>query len=148
MYRVTFYLRGGSYRSKSYQREAGAKKAIWKWLREKPEADNAVLFSPESGTQTFTDWRELPFEDNPKETDFYRSNAWLKLRTQAFEKYGNRCACCGVTPTQDPNVRLHVDHIKPRSIHSELALDINNLQILCEACNLGKSNWSEKQWRD
>jgi hypothetical protein len=35
---------------------------------------------------------------------------------------------------------LHVDHIKPVSKYPELKLEFDNLQILCENCNLGKSN--------
>jgi 5-methylcytosine-specific restriction endonuclease McrA len=44
-------------------------------------------------------------------------------------------------------VTLHVDHILPRSIYPEFALDIQNLQILCEDCNLAKSNTSAMDWR-
>ncbi len=68
---------------------------------------------------------------------FYASDAWRKLRYKALKLYGRQCACCGAKP---PQVVLHVDHIKPRSTHPELELDIKNLQILCEDCNLGKSN--------
>lgn len=144
MYRVTFYHRNGRYRSRNYKSENNAQRAIWKWLREKPDADNAVFTSPQSGTQVISDWRTLPVAES-KQSDFYRSIAWLRLRVQAFEKYGNQCACCGATPAD--GTRLHVDHIKPRSTHPELALELDNLQILCEACNLGKSNLSKKQWR-
>ncbi len=77
--------------------------------------------------------------------DFYSSRAWKILRYQAFEKYGNRCQCCGARPSDD--VTLHVDHIKPRSKHPELALDLNNLQILCEWCNIGKINQWDTDWR-
>lgn len=42
---------------------------------------------------------------------------------------------------------IHVDHIKPRSIFPSLELDISNLQILCEACNLGKGAWDQTDWR-
>ena len=36
------------------------------------------------------------------------------------------------------NKKIHVDHIKPKSKHWDLRLDINNLQVLCEDCNFGK----------
>ena len=77
--------------------------------------------------------------------DFYSSRAWKILRYQAFERYGNRCACCGATPSD--GLVMHVDHIKPRSKNPELALDIENLQILCEDCNVGKINQWDTNWR-
>ena len=42
---------------------------------------------------------------------------------------------------------IHVDHIKPRSIYPDLALTYDNLQLLCEDCNLGKGNKCEIDWR-
>jgi len=42
---------------------------------------------------------------------------------------------------------IHVDHIKPRSRYPELSLEIENLQVLCEDCNMGKSNVFETDWR-
>ena len=68
---------------------------------------------------------------------FYTSREWRELRYKALNKYGKRCSCCGATPE---TAILHVDHIKPRSTHPDLELDIDNLQVLCEDCNLGKSN--------
>lgn len=75
---------------------------------------------------------------------FYDSKEWKQLRYKAFQKHGRKCLCCGAEP---PTVVLHVDHIKPRSIHPELELDIDNLQILCEACNVGKSNLDDTDFR-
>ena len=69
---------------------------------------------------------------------FLQSDAWYSLRYQALKKYGRRCMCCGATP--DDGAKIHVDHIKPRSKFPDLALEIENLQILCKACNFGKSN--------
>jgi hypothetical protein len=44
--------------------------------------------------------------------------------------------------------KLHVDHIKSRSKHPDLALEITNLQVLCADCNIGKSNTDETDWRE
>lgn len=79
-----------------------------------------------------------------EKVDFYRSKAWRDLRYKALKLYGRQCMCCGAKP---PSVVLHVDHIKPRSKYPELELDITNLQILCEDCNLGKSNKDEIDYR-
>lgn len=70
--------------------------------------------------------------------NFYYSSEWRMLRYHTLRKFGFKCLACGRGPTF---VRLHVDHIKPRSTHPELSLDPDNLQVLCEDCNLGKSNF-------
>lgn len=73
---------------------------------------------------------------------FYLSKAWLQLRYAALHKFGRRCMACGAT-----DGKMHVDHIKPRSIYPHLELEPDNVQILCEACNVGKSNLFETDWR-
>jgi 5-methylcytosine-specific restriction endonuclease McrA len=59
-----------------------------------------------------------------------------RLRALVLMRDGARCRLCGVTP-QD-GIKLHVDHIKPWSKGGETILE--NLQILCEVCNIGKSD--------
>ena len=76
---------------------------------------------------------------------FYASDAWRRVRYQALKLHGGRCQCCGASPTAGKS--LHVDHILPRSKHPLLELQIDNLQVLCEACNLGKSNRDDTDWR-
>jgi 5-methylcytosine-specific restriction endonuclease McrA len=76
--------------------------------------------------------------------DFYASRAWLDLRYRAFKTYGARCACCGASGS---NVTLQADHIKPRSLFPELALSLENIQILCLDSNRGKSDLDCTDWR-
>jgi 5-methylcytosine-specific restriction endonuclease McrA len=64
---------------------------------------------------------------------------------EALKKYGPRCQCCGATPAT--GAVMNVDHIKPRKKWPSLALDVNNLQILCHECNHGKGNWDDTDWR-
>lgn len=75
---------------------------------------------------------------------FYKSKEWLYVRYKALIRYKRKCMACGATYEQ---TRLHVDHIKPRSKYPELELKIDNLQILCEDCNYGKSNLDETDLR-
>lgn len=76
--------------------------------------------------------------------DFYTSPEWRALRYVALKEYGNTCAACGRGPRD--GVKLHVDHIQPRSKRPDLALEIRNLQILCADCNLAKSNRDSIRW--
>lgn len=73
---------------------------------------------------------------------FYYSNEWRRIRFQAIAQYGRKCMACG-----EIKGRIHVDHIIPRSVDRSLELDFNNLQILCESCNLGKSNLDQTDFR-
>lgn len=73
---------------------------------------------------------------------FFQRQDWRSLRYQALKVYGRICALCRTT-----DGKMHVDHIKPRSLFPELALEFKNLQILCEACNLGKSNRDSTDFR-
>ena len=72
---------------------------------------------------------------------FLFSPEWKKLRYEVIAIFGRRCMCCG------SGERICVDHIKPRKRYPHLALDINNLQILCGDCNEGKGNWDETDFR-
>ena len=79
---------------------------------------------------------------------FYRTYAWRKLRVEVLEANRERngmlaCECCGMIN----GGRFHVDHIYPRSTHPELALDPENLQVLCDDCNIGKGTAYTTNWR-
>jgi 5-methylcytosine-specific restriction endonuclease McrA len=76
---------------------------------------------------------------------FYQSDAWRHVRYLALKKHGAACQCCGATGRKGHP--LHVDHIKPRSKFPDLELDLSNLQVLCEDCNLGKRAWDDTDWR-
>jgi 5-methylcytosine-specific restriction endonuclease McrA len=75
--------------------------------------------------------------------DFYKTPEWRDVRYKALVRFGKKCQACGET-----NGYIHVDHILPRSKYPERELDIENLQVLCEACNIGKSNTDTTDWRD
>lgn len=89
----------------------------------------------------------------PKKTEFvynggdsfFESREWKALRYKALVLHGAACQCCGAT--RHDGVKMHVDHIKPRSKFPRLQLDLSNLQVLCEPCNVGKSNVDQTDWR-
>ena len=59
-----------------------------------------------------------------------------KLRFQVFKRDHYQCKICGTSEKE--GAKLHVDHIIPISKGGETTL--NNLQTLCESCNLGKGD--------
>lgn len=78
------------------------------------------------------------------QTDFYLSREWRELRYKVLRRFGFSCMACGARP---PDVVLHVDHIKPRIKYPELQLNPDNLQVLCEACNVGKRHYFQDDLR-
>lgn len=59
-----------------------------------------------------------------------------RLRFEVFQRDNFTCQACGRTPKD--GVPLEVDHIVPRSLGGSNAID--NLQVLCKQCNIGKKN--------
>jgi 5-methylcytosine-specific restriction endonuclease McrA len=62
----------------------------------------------------------------------------LRLRFKVLQRDRFTCRACGRSPAIESGVVLHIDHIIPYSGPGETTLD--NLQTLCERCNLGKSD--------
>ncbi len=76
---------------------------------------------------------------------FLKTYAWRRIRYAALKQANGRCECCGASPKT--GARLNVDHIKPRKLRPDLALDPYNLQVLCDDCNAGKGNRDQSDWR-
>lgn len=92
--------------------------------------------------KAYLELKNAPHANSP---DFLQSKAWKRLRIKALQKHGARCQCCGATPAT--GAVLNVDHIKPRLLFPDLALVLENLQVLCHECNEGKGNWDMTDWR-
>lgn len=96
--------------------------------------------SAEKGLKVLRDaWLTLKRQPAANSGDFLQSKAWKRLRFQALKKHGMRCQACGASPST--GAVLNVDHIMPRRLFPELALQLDNLQVLCGNCNEGKGNW-------
>ena len=55
------------------------------------------------------------------------------------------CQACGARKSD--GAKLVVDHIKPVRHYWHLRFAADNLQVLCEPCNLGKGSWDQTDWR-
>lgn len=62
----------------------------------------------------------------------------LRMRWRVLARDSFRCRSCGRSPAVEQGVVLHVDHIMPWSKGGPTHDD--NLQTLCDRCNLGKSD--------
>jgi 5-methylcytosine-specific restriction endonuclease McrA len=62
----------------------------------------------------------------------------LRLRFRVMKRDNFSCRACGASPASEAGLTLHVDHVVAWSRGGETIDD--NLQTLCEPCNLGKSN--------
>jgi len=74
-----------------------------------------------------------------------KDRRWRELRYKALKLGSGSCCLCGATAKD--GIKLHVDHIKPKSLYPYLEYDLDNLQVLCEDCNIGKSNKDDTDWR-
>jgi hypothetical protein len=91
----------------------------------------------------FVDWAnsdDLPNLSSEKSVDTPvkrgpRNINW-RLRALVLMRDGGRCQLCGAEARE--GAKLHVDHVVPWANGGETKLA--NLQVLCEACNIGKSN--------
>jgi hypothetical protein len=59
-----------------------------------------------------------------------------RLRMTIMRRDGSRCQMCGASAAD--GATLHIDHIIPVSLDGRTVAE--NLQTLCVACNMGKSN--------
>ena len=88
---------------------------------------------------------------NPKKKKFVQSDnflesyQWRKVRYDALKKNNGCCELCGRSKMD--GIVLNVDHINPRKTHPKLALNVDNLQVLCHDCNHGKGNLDDTDWR-
>lgn len=83
---------------------------------------------------------------NGGEIVFFSSATWQRLRFEVLAEADGCCTLCGRS-YREHGVTLEVDHIKPRSRFPNLALEKENLQVLCFDCNRGKGNRDTTDWR-
>lgn len=121
---------------------ANAKKYVWGGCGE-----NLVSISAQKEkTESFDVTQANPVGEVDVTGDaFLKTYKWRQLRMMAIKLHGPRCQCCGASA--ETGAVINVDHIKPRRQFPELALVLDNLQVLCADCNHGKGNWDRTDWR-
>jgi len=74
----------------------------------------------------------------------WKGGCMMYMKKQALIRDDYTCQICGM---REPEIMV-VDHIKPKSIFPELALEINNLMTLCPNCHARKTIREKKQKYD
>lgn len=79
----------------------------------------------------------------PKGATAFSRSISAKLRAEVLDRNGFTCQMCGLTPgdidpTTGRKVRLHVGHIKDKSLGGKD--ELSNLRALCSTCNQGAKN--------
>lgn len=69
--------------------------------------------------------------DNPRSINY-------RLRFKIMQRDNFKCQMCGASPAINSGTILHIDHIVPCAKGGRATID--NLQTLCDKCNLGKSD--------
>jgi hypothetical protein len=75
---------------------------------------------------------------NAKKKRNEREKISPRLRAQILNRDNYTCKDCGASQRKDPNVTLHIHHIKPASKGGKTEPD--NLITNCDVCNFGKSD--------
>ncbi len=91
-------------------------------------------------------WLVLKTQPKVEDRLFLQSKEWKRLRYKALKFHGNKCQSCGSSP--DTGAVLNVDHILPRRLFPNHALQLENLQVLCSECNEGKGNWDMTSFKE
>ena len=95
------------------------------------------------GLEAFVSWANegispdlTIFDNQPTELRRGTRNINWRLRAIVLMRDGARCQMCGAEARN--GAQLHVDHILPWSKGGTTTVE--NLRILCNVCNIGKSN--------
>ena len=89
------------------------------------------------------DHLQFEFQRDIEPVIYGNSGNWRYLRKKIFEIQGDRCLCCGIK-----SEKMHVDHIRPKSLYPHLEFMIDNLQVLCPDCNRAKSFKDQTDYRN
>lgn len=131
--------------------------AVWLKLGRQPKYQDLIkehsLYSSGTYEKRFGTWRraleafvewansdepKVQLNEMPKNVPTKRGprNINWRLRALVLMRDGGRCQLCGAEAKD--GAKLHIDHVIPWANGGDTKLA--NLQVLCEVCNIGKSN--------
>ena len=103
--------------------------AFVQWTKSESESGEMV-----SGATQTTPQSKPVTEKRRSQADFRDVRSGLRFRVFMRDRF--RCVACGRSPATHLNIELHADHRRPVADGGKTTLE--NLQTLCQDCNLGK----------
>jgi 5-methylcytosine-specific restriction endonuclease McrA len=84
-----------------------------------------------------------------KQTKFYNSKEWRKVRNVMISKSHGICSRCGKPFNSRDLIVHHIHHLDETNINNpEVALNLNNLEVLCWQCHNSQHAKNEDLNRD
>ena len=84
-----------------------------------------------------------------KQTKFYNSSQWRKVRNVMISKSHGICSSCGKPFNSRDLIVHHVIHLNESNINNpDIALNQDNLEVLCWDCHNSKHAKNEDMNRD
>lgn len=97
-----------------------------------------IRFSEYINSDSVIEPRQKLMTGTPRSIKRTPRNVNWRLRAQVLIRDNCICQMCGASPSKNPEVNLHADHIHPYSKGGETVFE--NLRTLCAQCNIGKSD--------
>lgn len=113
----------------------GWQNACLKFIEYKMGTNILVSNEPEINSK---DSQRSKVKNSDKDITISTRTVPVNIRLKVLDRDAYRCTLCGRSPATDIGVRLHIDHKIPFSKGGGSTID--NLQTLCQDCNLGKSD--------
>ena len=121
----------------TYERRFGSWRKALEFFVDYMNGTKEVKYSDDfNDVQATTDRIQAP--ENSTVTHRTKRDINLRMRFLVMKRDDFKCQKCGRSPSTTPGLELHIDHIKPWAKGGETVID--NLQTLCQDCNLGKSD--------
>jgi len=121
---------------KIYEKRFGSwRKALEAFVHKVNSGEDLDENTSEINTGSITTKKNIEINSIKKEE---KREIGLGLRYKVLNRDNFKCVKCGASPATDYSCKLHIDHIIPFSQDGKTIFD--NLQTLCEKCNLGKGD--------
>ena len=129
--------------SREIQEAAGGVVQYDRRLRELREEEGWHILSHNDSKDLKPDEYLLESLPPPKKDVTFKRAISARLRAQVLDRNGLTCQMCGIAagefdPTTGRKARLHVGHIKDKSLGGKD--ELSNLRSLCSECNQGAKN--------